>query len=347
MTSLERSLLVLNHRTPDRVPVMLYDALVAARLSGYDMIEFSKDPKKLASAHMQAQAEIGYDGIIVGCDAVAMAEAVGAEVDYTTEAAPRHKAGCLSRIGDYRKLKKINPWKDGRLPVWLEAVRTIVEKKGQEVFIMGRADQGPFSLACMVRGIDDFLMEIAAEEDVESILGLLRYCKECAVEFMKAMKSVGAHITSIGDSLSGPELISPQMYERFVFPLHKELADDCKNMGIPLSIHICGKTEPILDTWVKTGAEMFEIDHKTDLSAALRRTRNKVCILGNVDTGEVLSRGTPRDVAKAVEEVFRVVMPQPDLFLNAGCLIARETPVENLKALMEMAKSRGVFPAAK
>ena len=45
MTSLERSLLVLNHRTPDRVPVMLYDAPVAARLSGYDMIEFSKDAR--------------------------------------------------------------------------------------------------------------------------------------------------------------------------------------------------------------------------------------------------------------------------------------------------------------
>ncbi len=343
MTSLERSLLVLNHRTPDRVPVMLYDALVAARLSGYDMIEFSRDSQKLASAHLQAQEEIGYDGIIIGCDAVAMAEAIGAEVDYTADAAPRHKAGCLSKIRDYKKLKKIDPWKDGRLPVWLEAVKVVVEKKGKEVFIMGRGDQGPFSLACMLRGIDEFLMEIAAEEDLESILGLLRYCKECAVEFMKAMKSVGAHITSIGDSLSGPELISPQMYEKFVFPLHKELAEDCKKMGIPLSIHICGKTEPILDIWVGTGAEMIEIDHKTDLPAALRRTRKRVCILGNVDTGEVLSRGTPRDVEKAVEEVLRAVMPQADFFLNAGCLIARETPVENLKVMVEMAKSKGKY----
>ena len=275
-----------------------------------------------------------------------MAEAVGAEVDYIADAPPRHKAGCLGKTGDYKKLKKVDPWKSGRLPVWLEAVRTVVEKKGQEVFIMGRGDQGPFSLACMVRGIDDFLMEIATEEDLESILGLLRYCKECAVEFMRAMKSVGAHITSIGDSLSGPDLISPQMYEKLVFPLHKELADDCKKMGIPLSIHICGRTDAILDTWVRTGAEMIEIDHKTNLPAALQRTRNKTCILGNIDTGEVLSRGTTREVEKAVDEVLRLVMPKADFFLNAGCLIARETPVENLKVLVEMAKSRGVYPQA-
>ncbi len=326
---------------------MLYDAMVAARLAGYDMIEFSRDPQKLASAHLQAQEKIGYDGIIVGCDAVVMAEAVGAEVDYTADAAPRHRAGCLSKTRDYKKLKKINPWKDGRLPVWLEAVRTVVEKKGREVFIMGRGDQGPFSLACMIRGIDDFLMEIAAAEDLESILGLLRYSKECAVEFIKAMKSVGAHITSIGDSLSGPELISPQMYERFVFPLHRELAEDCKRIGIPLSIHICGKTEAILDTWVRTGAEMIEIDHKTDLSAALKRTRNKVSILGNIDTSEVLSRGAPKDVEKAVEAVLQAVMPQAGFFLNAGCLIARETPVENLRVMVEMAKSKGVYPGAK
>ncbi len=346
MTSLERSLLVLKHQIPDRVPVMLYDAPVAARLAGYDMIEFSKDARKQAASHLQAQEQIGYDGIIVGCDAVVMAEAIGAEVDYPVDSPPRHMAGCLGSTKDYRKLRKIDPWKDGRLPVWLEAVRIVVEKKGREVFIMGRGDQGPFSLACMVRGIDDFLMEIATGEDLDSILGLMRYCKECAVEFMKAMKSVGAHITSIGDSLSGPDLISPKMYEKFVFPLHRELAADCRKMGIPLSIHICGKTDAILDTWVNSGAEMIEIDHKTDLAAALQRTRNKTCILGNIDTSEVLSRGTTRDVELAAEQVLRLVMPKGDFFLNAGCLIARETPADNLKALVEVAKRRGVYAQA-
>ncbi len=343
MTSLERCVRALNQQIPDRIPVMLYDAQVAARVSGYDMIEFSRDPQKLANAHLHAQELIGYDGIIVGCDAVATAEAIGAEVYYSPDTLPRHKAECISRLSDYKKLKRIDPWKDGRLPVWLKAVRTIVDKKGKDVFIMGRADQGPFSLACMVRGIDTFLMEMAAEEDPDSLRGLLRFCKECALEFMKAMKSVGAHITSIGDSISGPDMISPQMYAKYVFPLHQELAADCKKIGIPLSIHICGKTEPILDVWVKTGAEMLEIDHRTDLRSALRRTVGKTCILGNIDTGEVLSRGSVEGVAKAVKEAIDAVMPNSGFILNAGCLISAETPVENLKIMVELADTYGRY----
>ena len=346
MTSLERCLRALRHQVPDRIPVMLYDAQVAARVAGYDMIEFSKESRKLAHAHLEAQQMIGYDGIIVGCDAVVLAEAIGAEVSYSADAPPRHKAGCIDRLRDYTSLRMVDPWRDGRLPVWLEAMRIVVEKKGQEVFVMGRADQGPFSLACMVRGIDGFLMEVAEQEDPDAVRGFLRYCKECTLEFIKAVQSVGVHITSIGDSISGPDVISPAMYRQYVFPLHQELAEDCKRIGIPLSIHICGKTEPILDDWVDTGAEMLEIDHRTDLRSAMRRTAGRTCILGNVDTGDVLSRGRVIDVEDAVKAAIAIVMPRSGFILNAGCLIPAETPVDNLKTMVELAKTHGVYAPA-
>jgi len=342
MTSLERCLAALRHEPPDRLPVMLYDAQVAARISGYDMIEFSKDPRKLAAAHLQAQEMIGYDGIIVGCDAVTTAEAIGAEVSYSPDAPPRHREGCLHRLGDFRKLRQVDPWKDGRLPVWLEAVRIIVEKKGRELFIMGRADQGPLTLACLVRGIEPFLVELCQEEDPDEIRAFLRYCKECALEIMKAMKSVGAHITSIGDAIAGPEMLSPEMYEKYVFPLHRELAQDCRRIGIPLSIHICGRTAPIFDTWVRAGAEMLEIDHKTDLMSASQKSAGRSCLLGNIDTG-VLSRGSVHDVEKIVEAAIDSVLPRSGFILNAGCLISAETPVDNLKAMVELARTRGRY----
>ena len=107
-------------------------------------------------------------------------------------------------------------------------------------------------------------------EEKESIHALLRYCNDCMHEFIKALHSVGAHVVTTGDSISGPSVVSPAVYREYSFPYEFDMAGRCKKLGIPFSIHICGHTDPILETWVETGAEIFEIDHKTTFAKARR-----------------------------------------------------------------------------
>ena len=132
MNSFERCMAVIQHRIPDRVPVIPQDAHVAARLAGYDHIEFARDPVKIADAQIACCERFGFDGIIMGADTVALAEAVGVQVAYSKDECPRPVAGCIETYADIRKLKPIDPWKDGRLPVWIEATRLLVEKVGKE-----------------------------------------------------------------------------------------------------------------------------------------------------------------------------------------------------------------------
>ena len=57
--------------------------------------------------------------------------------------------------------------KKARMPdinEWLEATRILKEKIGDHVFIMGRADQGPFSIACLLRGTTQFMMDLIMED---------------------------------------------------------------------------------------------------------------------------------------------------------------------------------------
>ena len=44
-----------------------------------------------------------------------------------------------------------DPMTSGRMNEWLEATSRLKEAIGDHVFIMGRADQGPFSIACLLR----------------------------------------------------------------------------------------------------------------------------------------------------------------------------------------------------
>jgi uroporphyrinogen decarboxylase len=187
------------------------------------------------------------------------------------------------------------------------------------------------------------LMDVVTGEEHEGIHALLRYANECMFAFIQALKSVGAHVVTTGDSISGPSVVSPRIYEEYSFPYELDMATRCKALGIPFSIHICGHTDPILPLWVQTGAEIFEIDHKTTYSTARRLTEGKTTLLGNLDCSEVMYHGTPADVEQAARDLLQATLPAANLILSSGCLLGADTPVENMQALAESAKRYGVY----
>ena len=88
MTSYERCMAAFTWKTPDRVPVIPQNSDHAIYLAGYDMIEGSKDARKLAHALLEAREKFGYDCIMLGPDAAILAEALGCPTEYRVEDPP-------------------------------------------------------------------------------------------------------------------------------------------------------------------------------------------------------------------------------------------------------------------
>ena len=66
----------------------------------------------------------------------------------------------LEDLREIDDLKMPDPLKDGRICEWLETVERLKAAIGDHVFIMGRADQGPFSLLCLLRGTQEFMVDL-------------------------------------------------------------------------------------------------------------------------------------------------------------------------------------------
>lgn len=343
MNGYERSMAVIRHQLPDRVPVIPQDSHMAARHAGYDHIEFHTDVDKMARAHVQWMEEFDLDGTFVGSDTVCLAEAVGVQIALSADHCPRFVAGCIDDYSQVKDLKIPDPYKAGRMPIWIEATRKIVEMTRGEKLIIARADQGAFSLASMMRGMQEFLLDIAIGEEEEGIQNLLRYCNECMYVFIQALKEAGAHVVTTGDSISGPSVVSPAVYEAFSFPYELDMANRCKALGIPFSIHICGKTDAIAEKWAQTRAEIFEVDHLTDFNAIRRYTVGTTTLLGNLDTSKVMLSGSPELVIEKSRELFDSVMPQGDFILSSGCLLGETVPHDNIRAMVEASRRYGVY----
>jgi len=341
MTSLHRCLAAMNGEIPDFLPVVPQSFMLAAETAGIRVGELTHNPDKMVEAHLVCLEKYGYDGIVIDFDDATIAEACGATVIFRDDepAIVDEQQPVLNDLRDVDDLKLPDPSRDGRLAIWLDATQKLVEKVGDHVFVMGRADQGPFTLATLLRGAQQF-MEDLMMEDPEQIKKVIDYARKAGTIFARAMKDTGAHATSIGDAYAGPNLISPDMFRMFALEPEIQMTRDVQAHGIPFSIHICGDTTGILPDMVSTGAKILEIDWQVDLAYARHITPPDTVIMGNINPSDPLVLGTPGHVERAVKEAIEKTRGQ-GLFLSSGCAMGRNTPPENFKSMIDAARKYG------
>lgn len=342
MTGLERCRTVLDGGVADRVPVVPQTFMFAAETAGIRVGELARSARKMVEAQVTSQARYGYDGCVIDFDDASLAEACGAKVIFRQDdpAVVDDAQPAVKDLRDVASLKLPDPWRDGRLPVWLEATRELVEKVGDHVFVMGRADQGPFSLACLLRGPQHFMMDLLDEDSEEGVHMLIEYCRRACAAFATAQKEAGAHATSIGDAFAGPNLISPELFRKFALEPEIKLTQEVQAAGIPFSIHICGNTNRIIADMGRTGARILEVDWQLDMAAARAAVPAGTVLMGNINPSDPLVLGT----AEAVDAAVRGVMGATGgrgLILSSGCAMGRNTPPENMKALIAAARKYG------
>jgi uroporphyrinogen decarboxylase len=343
MNSLERVRTVLAGGIPDRVPVCLHNFMLAAREAGISMEEYRVNPEAIARAHLQAVEKYGHDCILVDTDTTMLAEAMGARSECAHDEPGRIVEPAIRSLDEVDKLKVVNPETDGRIPAILEAVRLMSKQLGREVAIRGNADQGGFDLPCMVRGIENFLMDLLDNPDDPRLARLMEVCYLSHLAVHRALAKAGAHLTSMGDSLASPDVTSPRMFERFARPYEERLVKDLTADGIFVVIHICGDTSRILDILAEYQPCGFELDYKTDARKAKRTAGAGHVLFGNIDPSGILANGTVEEVRAETRQLISTWKPGGRFVLNAGCAIPPTAPAENIRAMIETAREFGEY----
>ncbi len=341
MTSIERIQAVLNGAVPDRLPVVPQCFRFAAACAGSQIGQINRSPKELAESHRICQEKYGYDGCVIDIDDATLAEACGARVNWRDDdvACVDEHHPRLSSLQEIDDLELPDPLKSGRICEWLETTERLKEAVGDHVWIMGRADQGPFSLLSLLRGTENF-MEDLIEEDDEVIQHALEWTAQAHIRFGQAQIAAGAHATSMGDSYASPDLISPKMYEAFAARHEKTCVEAIQTERNPYSIHICGDTTGIISRMGSLGSRILEVDWKIDMESARKAVPDDVVLMGNVDPSDPLCIGTPQSVSENVRRIIEQTKGR-GLIVSSGCAIGANTPPENFRALINAAAEYG------
>lgn len=335
MNSYQRTMGALKGDKIDRVPVIPLIIQHSLKISGIPHSIYSSNPEKMAESQIVTAKLYNYDGIHLTTDNSILAEAWGCRLHLPYDEPPQIIQRILGNTKDLTKLLKVDPRKSARIPVILNATKIAREELREEYFIKTNIDSGPFSLASAVRGEQQFLLDLY--DDEQFVMDLLEICTDTLIKYGKEAAEAGAHGLTFGDSTSG--LIGRELYEKYAFPFVKHAITELKKNGIPVFLHICGDANHILDLMVETGADSLEVDTQVSFEQAKKIVGDRVCLTGNVAPVETLLQGTPEKVYQESIKCIKDIGPQGRLILSSGCEVPRDTPEENIQAMLCAAKT--------
>lgn len=332
----------IQHQPVEKLPIALHNFLLAAELMEMPYSEIFQDSHIMAESQLRAFQEFGHDLLMVECGIASLAQACGCKAEYAEKTAPwitEPVFGDLSAEEVCSRVKNLDMPDlkncDSTRTV-IDAVKILVDKKGDELFIMGRADQGPFSLAAELRGMSTFLLDLACGESY--IEDLLEYTTGVCTEYAKLLGETGCDATSMGESPAGPDVVPPDYYKKYAKGYEKKIIDSLHKEGLYVANHICGNVDDIFDDMVGTEADILEIDEKTNLESASKKAKGKNCLLGQLSP-TLLKNGSEKDIISETDKIFHIMKGNPGFIMAAGCAISGDTPVENIKTFVERTRN--------
>ena len=285
------------------------------------------EPGKMAALAATAHDILGYDAIMPYFSVQLEAPIFGCKMDWGT---PEVMPDCITHpykepedivIPSEKEIKEIYSIK-----ALLECIK-LLSNKYPQVAIMGKV-MGPWTLAYHAFGIENFLMMSIDHPD--KVTKILNKLKKITILHANLQIQAGADVMCVPDHATG-DLVSPKMYKQFLPSIHQEIT---KQIGVPTILHICGNTLDRADAIVEEGFDCFHYDTKTDLVELKKITGKKISLAGGINNAHTLVFGSPDDVKRealfAAKEGVEILAPE--------CATPMQTPNNNLKAILEVAK---------
>ena len=157
----------------DRIPVVPDMGVTMSDYLGYKTWDYYSNSDVIADTEVALFKRFYHDSISVSTTLRGMAEAMGTEIWYPEDGISQLKEPVVKKVEDIEKLKIINPLKDGKLPVLIEALEKIRDQVG-DVASIGAAMTGPFSVAASVLGTETLLRWMVKKKDaVHKIMDII------------------------------------------------------------------------------------------------------------------------------------------------------------------------------
>lgn len=305
----------------------------------YSLLEICKRPDVAAEVTITAAERLNVDAAIIFADLLLPLEVMGLPFRFEAGEGPVVESP-LRRPKDVAKLRTD---RSADLNYVAESVNKVARHFGAKLPVIGFCG-APFTLASyMIEGGGSrnyvyakkmMYLEPRAWDE------LMRKLVEVLAIYSEEQVRTGADALQVFDSWVG--CLSVEDFRRYVLPHSTALIQRLKRTGVPI-IYFGTDSATLLPAMKETGADVIGLDWRIPLDEGWARVGHKVAVQGNLDP-VVLFAGQ-KEIRARAHEILRRAGGRPGHIFNLGHGILPETPVENVKALVDFVREYSAQPA--
>ncbi|HLH07601.1 MAG TPA: uroporphyrinogen decarboxylase [Terriglobales bacterium] len=309
----------------------------------HSLVEICKTPELAAKVTIEAAEILGVDAAIIFADLLLPLEAMGLPFHFEAGEGPVIERPARS-AEDVAALRTDHA---GDLAYVGESVALVAKHFGSKRPVIGFCG-APFTLASyMIEGggsrhyIETKKMMYRSPNVWNQLMQKL---VTVLAEYSAEQVRQGADALQVFDSWVG--CLSVQDYRRYVLPHSKKLVAKLKATGVPV-IYFGTDSATLLTSMQETGADVVGLDWRIPLDEGWKLLGNRGAVQGNLDP--VLLFADRKELRSRAVDILERAGRRAGHIFNLGHGILPETPVENVKHLIEVVheESRRPMAAAK
>jgi len=224
-----------------------------------------------------------------------------------------------------------------------ERIASVLSPKRKVIAILGKV----FTCASWLMGLEGLSFALADEPDlVAAVFDRVGRFQYRVMENMLRFDCVGAAWHADDIAFKTQLLVSPRVLRKHVFPWYMEMnrlahAKDCL-----VVYHSDGALQEVMEDIIACrfdGLNPIE-PPAMDINAIKREYGSRISIIGNIDLGYTLTRGTPHEVREEVRQRIHDLAPGGGYAVSSSNSIPEYVPLANFNAMREATFEYGRYP---
>ncbi len=337
MNSYERVMIALEAKQPDRVPILEWQIsfnVIEALKPGATEMEFMAEELDAVSTWEDIKEKRCGDDVII--------DEWGAKRKYLGQRYPIPFEFPIKSEKELKTYKPPNPnapWRFNRLK---EAIKNYKGKKAI-IFCL----ETVFTYAWVLVGFEKLLISFRTNPDFAR--KLLKISADYHLKLAESAIKLGTDAIMCGDDLAYKTglMMSKKDFKEFLLPYYKEMIDLAHSKGVPFIKHSDGNIWEILPLFVEAGIDAInplEPVAGMDIGEVKQKYGDKICLIGNIDCGDLLCRKTPEEVERVVKETIKKAAPGGGYIVSSSNAIQRAVRPENYRAMIDATRKWGKYP---
>jgi uroporphyrinogen decarboxylase len=297
----------------------------------YSMLELVSTPDLACEVTLQPIRAFDLDAAIIFADILTVLVGMGLKLDFAKGEGPV----IYNPIGTPADVTALRtPPAAENVPFTLEAIRMVRRELAGKLPLIGFSG-APFTLASYAiegGGSKNYLkVKSFMYHHPQPWHQLMEKLVQVVSEYLIAQVEVGAQALQIFDSWAG--ILSAEDYREYVLPYSQGVVENVRSKTSAPIIYFGTDLNGMLPTIAEIPADVLGMDWRIPIDQGWAQVGSRFAVQGNLDSAVLFAPWS--EVQRHTDAILQRVNGRPGHIFNLGHGILPETPIDNVKRLVD------------